>query len=471
MLKEPPQSVVAWSDPRLRAGYFAIILAAVIGFLLLSRVFINSDEYLFAGQARTLLQGRLLPIDGDPLPGAADPLHSSEGVRFPPGWPLLLVIGALWGVRGMFVITLAAHLMGGAAVARMMVRRGLPSVLAAVWLFHPLFWSFSRTLMSDIPATALLLLAMDAWENGRLKTASAVLAYSFLIRIASFNAVAGFALAVNGQIRKNRRALLTLMLGIASGAVAILLVNWDLYGHPLRTGDSSHPSLLTTHMLGENTLLYVLGLVLIPPFPLLCLLLRPRSCDRWALLAVPVLLFFVFWGYHEQSPRLLETFLGGQRYILAAHAALLIATASVWSRIPLVRFTPALLAAGVVGVTIQYFSIKHLVNRYEPAAAAVASCHPTTVAYNQYASRVALSSEAKSYHLVGDREPPVLPDIVVISFRQLTNRFSTPVTFRLPDWVRRYSSNCQSYGEFLVFDLVGQCSRTGNTCFFPSETR
>ena len=471
MLKEQPRSVVAWSDPRLRAGYLAIILAATIGFLLLSRVFINSDEYLFAGQARTLLQGRILPIDGDPLPGATDPLHSSEGVRFPPGWPLLLAVGAMWGVRGMFAITLAAHLLAGAAVARMMVRRGLPSVLAAAWLFHPLFWSFSRTLMSDVPATALLLLAMDAWENGRLKTASAALAYSFLIRIASFNTVAGFMLAVSGQMKKDRRALLIVILGTACGAVAILLVNWALYGHPFQTGDSSHASFLTTHMLGENSLLYILGILLVPPFPLLCLLLRPRSCDRWAILAVPVILFFVFWGYHEQSPRLLETFLGGQRYILAAHAALLIATASVWSRIPLVRFAPALLAAGVAGVMIQYFSVKHLVNRYEPAAAAVASCHPNTVAYNQYASRVALSSDGKSYHLVDDREPAVLPDIVVISFRQLTNRFSTPVTFKLPDWVRRYSGNCQRYGEFLVFDLAGRCPQTGKTCVFPTETR
>jgi len=205
VLKPQPFQPIAWRDPRLRMGYLAIVVAGLLGLILLSRVVINSDEYIYAGEARILLHGRLLPVQGDPFPtdqGAAD----FEGPRFPPGWPLMLALGALWSFRGMFVVAIFAHLAGGAAMARMMVRRGLPAVLCALWLFHPLFWSFSRTLMSDVPAVALLLLAMDAWENDRADISAVTLGYSFLVRLSAPMTTAGFALSVWRDWRGRRRA-------------------------------------------------------------------------------------------------------------------------------------------------------------------------------------------------------------------------------------------------------------------------
>ena len=469
MLRPQPILAIPWRDSRLRAGYLAIVVAGVLGMLLLSRVVINADEYIYAGEARSLLHGRLIPVAGDPFPtehGATD----FEGPRYPPGWPLALALGALWSFRAMYVVAILAHLIGGAAMARMMVRRGLPSVLCAVWLFHPLFWSFSRTLMSDVPATALLLLAMDTWENGRVKTSALALGYSFLVRVSAPITTAGFAIALLAGWRRRGRALMVMGLGAACGLALLLVVNTIKYGHPFRSPYSAAtPTLFSLRTVAENAWIYGLALVAIPPFPLLCLLLRPRSCDRWVWVAIPVVAFFLFYGYRDLSPRFFENLLGGQRLILAAHAALLIAAAEVWSRIPLVRFTPVVLTVGIAATLGHHFTVRHLDRRYGPAAQAIAACQPEKVLYNRYASRVALSTDAKAFYLMDEMAPTVQADVAVLSLRQPTNRYETPNNFDVPAWLQSRMDRCRRFGEFYVFDLAGRCPSAGEACKLPAD--
>jgi hypothetical protein len=368
----------------------------------------------------------------------------------------------------MFVVALIVHLMGGAAVARMIVRRGLPSILSAVWLFHPLFWSFSTTLMSDLPAVALMLIAMDAWENGAVKTSAWALGYSFLVRASAPITTVGFFISIVHDWRRKLRSMVILGLGTALGLVLLFAVNTVKHGHPLRSPyvDTSE-SLFGMHSLLENSWVYGLALLAIPPFPLLCLLLQPRACDRWAWVALPVLGTFIFYGYRDSSPRFLENVLGGQRLILAAHAALVIATTKVWSKLPLIRLTPVVLAAGIVAVVTHHFAVSHLDKRYGPAAEAVAACKPDRLAYNHYASRVALSTDARAFYLVGDMPPILEPDVAVISLRQLTNRYETPISFQVPAWLRAKAEYCRRFGDFYVFDFSGRCPRIGETCNFP----
>ena len=468
-LKPLPERSVPWSDPGLRPGYAAILVAGIVGLVLLSRVMINQDEYVYAGEARMLLHGRLVAVGGDPLPGA-HLVSDYEGPRYPPGWPLALALGALWSFRGMFVVAIVAHLLGGAAVARMLVRRGLPSILCAVWLFHPLFWSFSRTLMSDVPATALLLMAMDSWENGRVRTSALALGYSFLVRVSAPMTTAGFALAVLSQWRRRWRALVVLSLGVAFGLGLLLAVNTLKNGHPLRSPYSTaYQSLISLRSVTSNAWVYGLALVAIPPFPLLCLLVRPRSCDRWAWAALPVVGFFLFYGYRDQSPRFIENLLGGQRLVLAAHAALLIATAEVWSRIPWIRFAPAILTVGVAAAVGHHFAIRRLDQRYGPAAQAIAACHPERILYNQYASRVALSTDAMSFYLMDGETPPVQADVAVLTLRQPTNRNETLNTYKVPAWLLSQAGHCQRHGDFYIFDLAGHCPPAGEACTFPTD--
>jgi hypothetical protein len=467
MLMEQPNTRVTWSDHRLRPGFGVMGVAAILGLLLLSRVIVNQDEYLYTGEARMLLHGRLMPVQGDPLPGAGH-IYDQEGPRHPPGWPLVLALGAGWGFRGMFLVTLLVHLIGGAAMARMIVRRELPSVLVAAWLFHPLFWSFSRTLMSDVLAISLFAIAMDCWENGNVRATAASIGYLFLVRIASVAPVFGFGLAVARDPWRRWKQLFVLAVGVGCGLAALVGVNMLKYGYAFRSPYSdAQQSLFTVHMFKENLVVYGLGLLLIPPFPLLCVVWRPRSCDRWALAAVPVVVFFLFYGWRETSPRPLEAFLAGQRYILTAHALLLVATARVWSRIPFIRNAPVVIAVGVLAAVTQYFAVRHLDERYAPAALAISACQPRSVAYNQHAARVAFSNNATSYHLIDDQQPATMDDIAVISLRQLSNRFEAPVSYRIPAWLDRQSSHCRNFGEFYVYDIAGRCRLFGNPCDFP----
>jgi hypothetical protein len=468
MLKPQPVEAIRWRDPRLVNGYLAIVVAGILGLLWLSHVVINSDEYLYSGEARTLLHGRLVPVEGDPFPAK----HGTdwEGARYPPGWPLALALGALWNFRSMFVVAILVHLIGGAAMARMMVRRGLPSVLCAVWLFHPLFWSFSRTLMADVPAVTLLLLAMDAWENGQMKTSAVALGYSFLVRMSAPLTTAGFGLAVLADWRRRWRPLVILALGVVGGWALLLGVNTIKFGHPFRSPYASAiQSIFSLQTVAENAWIYGLALLAIPPFPLLCLLVRPRSCDRWAWVALPVVGMFLFYGYRDASPRFLENLLGGQRLILAAHAALLIATAEVWSRIPLIRFAPVILAVGVAAAVGHHFLVRHLEQRYAPAAQAVAACQPRNVIFNQLAARVALSTDAISFYLMDDKPPALKADVAILSLNQLTNRFNTQNTYKVPAWLASRVENCRRYGEFYVFDLAGRCPQSGEECIFPAD--
>ena len=469
MLRPQPIQTIPWCDPRLRAGFLALLVAALLSLAMLPREVINSDEYIYAGEARILLHGRLLPVPGDPFPGengAAD----FEGPRYPVGWPLVLSIGALWNFRTMFVLSIVAHLIGGATMARMMVRRGLPSILCAIWLFHPLFWSFSRTLMSDVPAVALLLVAMDSWENRGAKTSASALGYSFLVRASAPLTTAGFALAVLADWRRKKRALLILGLGVMIGLMLLLATNTIKHGHPFRsTYSATNQSFFSLHAVAENAWIYGLALLAIPPFPLLCLILRPRSCDRWVWVALPVVAVFLFYGYRDVSPRFLENLLGGQRLILAAHAALLISSAEVWSRIPLIRFAPVILVLGALAAVGHHFAVRHLDQRYGPATDAVAACRPVKILYNHYASRVALSTDAKSFYLMHDEPPSVQPDVAIVSLHQLTNRFATSNTFKIPSWLLSHPGRCQRHGEFYIFDLAGRCPQTGEACALPSD--
>jgi hypothetical protein len=179
--------------------------------------------------------------------------------------------------------------------------------------------------------------------------------------------------------------------------------------------------------------------------------------------------FFLFYGYRDLSPRFLENLLGGQRLILAAHAALLIATAEVWSRIPLIRFTPVVLAVGVAAAFGHHFVVRNLDHRYRPAVQAVMACQPETVIYNQFASRVALSTDAKSFYLLDDQEPSFQPDVAVLTLRQPTNKYETPNVFKVPAWLLLHVDRCQRFGDFYVFDLAGRCPRTGEACLLADE--
>ena len=445
-----------------------LALAALMGLLLWPRTMVNADEFRYAGQARLLLQGRMTWAEGAPLPGGEG--YPEDGIRYPYGWPLLLAPAALLGFRALHVVPLIMLLIGGAAFARILVRRSLPSYLVGVFVFHPLFWSFSRTLMSDVPSVALALGAIDAWEHRQRPARSgALLGYSLFMRLASLFSIMGFGVATLSRWGKRRREVILLVVG--GGCAAILL---GLQFMLVRSGPAHSPyafggwSMLGWRGAGEHLALSIGGLLLIPPFPLLALLARHRACDRWALGAIPVVVFFLAYTYNDESGRWVETFLGGQRLILPAHAFLMVSTARVWGRIPLLSTLPVMLAAGSIGPLVHTSALEHLTHRYADATEAIRSCDAGVIAYTRSAARVALANDARSFHLIDYRDPPAGADVAVVAFATPTNRpTSQGGGYELSGFLASHMTSCRQFGEFYVFDLTGRCPDQGLPCHLP----
>jgi hypothetical protein len=466
MLDHLPQGRVAWTDPRLKPAWVLLALAAAVYVLVFPFTVSISDEAYYAGQTLALLHGHLIPTVTDALPIRLG--HAAETLRYPPGWPLLLAPFRVIGFRPMFVAALLVHLAGGAAMARMLVRRGLPAWLAAAWIFHPVAWVFARTLMSDVPAITFLLLSMDQWEEGKPGRSALALGWSLFTRVGSLMAAAGAGLAVLSDGRRWRDVFI-LSLGPVAAGLAVVGWNWAAQGSPLGAWYGGEGvGAFTGKQIPLHLLLYAGGLLLLPPFPLACLILRPRQCDRWALAALPPLAFFVFYSYHDASASALETFFGGQRLVLAAHAVLMVATMRVWSRIPLLRYRAAVVAlAAACAAAVSFVSRKKLEERFIPAIQAARMCRPQRLAFNELALRVAAAVPAREYPMIYRGGSLPAADVGIVLTREVSfNRAMASGTFELPPaWAA--TGRCTQAGAFMVFDLKGGCALPPPTCALP----
>lgn len=470
MLAPLPDTRVGWTDRRLRGGWLALLAAAVVALAFLPRSLTNNDEYYYAGQAYVVAHGRLTPQPGDPLlvPEEAP----DQAFRYPLAWPAVLSVGRLVSFRAMYVVALLAHLLGGAAVARMLVRRGAPPVLAVAYLFHPVLWIYSRTLMSDVPTTAALLVAMDAWENRSRKSASIGLAFATAVRLANVIAAVGFGLSVLSQIKRRFKdaaaaaACVALLIGVQ------MLVNHKLGGYWIFSRYASQGAgMFDGRMLAENLALYLAGLALLPPFSLVFALARPRRIDAWAILAIVLVGAYLPVSYHNVSPNLLETLVGGQRYVLPAHAALLIATARTWTTAPLLRRSWLPVAAGVLIGVAGCLAMARLEKHHRPAVDALASCRPNVLAYNRYANRVAGSVEARTYRVVQDvaDATKTVPewDVLVLAPGILSHQPGyAPAWSTAP--VAVAGATCSQIDTYVVYDRGGRCAVRGTPCAGPS---
>lgn len=454
---------VSWSDGRMRPGWLAVLAAAALYLVFLPKGLVNADEYHYAGQAYVLAHGRFLPVVGDPLPV----VRGQEGaaVRFPVGWPLVLSAARFLGFRGMYLLPMLFHLAAGAAFARLLVRRGLPGWANAIYLFHPALWGLSRTIMSDVPAVALLIIAIDAWEAGRSWLPGALVAYGSLMRMGAVFAGAGFALAVLGDLRREPRRLAGLAFPAIVAVVVHVLLNRIAADHLLSSPyvQGALP-LLVVSKIGEHLLLYAAGLALLPPFSLVACALQARDADRWCLGALPVLAFFVPFAYHDAAPSLLETLVGGQRLVLAAHAFLMVGTARAWGSVAIPRMTIPIVVAGLAMAVVGAMALDRIRAPYERVAEAVSACHPKRIGHDYNAGRVVARLAASSWRYLDGSDPKGQDDVVVISHAMVTHRVSDPEPrFSYPE-LEPYRHLCRTVGQFEVYDLTGRCGAIGDPC-------
>ena len=459
-----PHERISLRDPRLRAGWLVLLLAALVAACFLPRSITNSDEYYYAGQAYVLAQGRIVPQLGDPLP--LPDVAPAEAFRYPVTWPALLSLARLISFRAMYAFAFLVHLLGAVAVMRMLVRRGAHASLVAFYVFHPALLVYARTLMSDMPAVAALMIAMDAWENGTVPLSAAGLGLASGMRFATASALLGFGLATRHEWRRRDLAALMLALGVALFLAVQAVTNQVLAGSAVASPYvAAAPMLFGTRLLFENFGLYLAGLALLPPFPLIVALSGPEKVDRWSLLAVVVVLGALPISFHNVSTSLLETLVGGQRYVLPAHAALLISTARVWSRwLPSVRRSWAISAAVAMGV-VGCLAMTRLEDRYRSATEQLASCGRARVAYNYDAHRIAGSVEAAEYFMLADESAAAATswDALVLAPSPQSNQpgFGGGWESSPP---RIDGARCVRVGAYAIYDRSGHCSLHGEAC-------
>jgi hypothetical protein len=345
----------------------------------------------------------------------------------------------------------------------MLVRRGAAAWLNAVYLFHPVFWTFSGTLLSDVPTAVAFLVAMDAWEEGRPGAAGTAVAFACFARLSSAFAALGFMLAMLKWDRRSIRSVAVVAACSAAGGGALLAWNRLVYGAAVATDYAvGNQSLLSGAMVLDNVLLYGLGLLLVPPFAAACLVVRPRRADRWALMAIPILAFFVAYAYHDSSANPLMRLVGGQRLVVAAHAALLVATARTWSEMAVFRRRWVVGLAGVCTALAASLVLRRIEAPHREAAEAAARCSPAKLAYNMNAVRAAAAIDAGSYHLLDGRDRVPAADLVILSRRSLSQHpGARQLRYTGPE---PKSDRCVQVGEYRIFDLSGRCSLEGDPC-------
>lgn len=459
MLADIPIEPVPWRDSRLRPAWLVLSVALLLGSLTLPRVIVNFDEYYYAGQAFALSKLRAIPSYGDPLP--TDAVGPAASTRYPLGWPLLLGPARAVSFRAMFVLALLVHIAGGAGAARMLVRRGIHSGLVALYVFHPVLWLYSRTLMSDVPAAALTLIAMDLWEEDRPVTAALVASFTTAMRLASWMTAAGLVLALAGRMKGAPRRVLRFLSMLVSAGIGLWFAQALLLGSFEKSGYVSTISrLLTGAMWTENLPLYLGGLALLPPFSLLAAVIAPRRTDRWAIATLPILVFFALYSFHDTGNTFLETFIGGQRFMATAIGILFVATSRVWGGVPRRAAFPCA-AVTLLGAGIVTWQAQRLERPHFPALEYVRACKPERLGYNAAAARVAGSVEAPRFTMVdGDANHEV--DIVVFANRpQSNNPVAASWELLPPSWLTSRALRVEHIDAYTVFDLTGRCPDRG----------
>jgi hypothetical protein len=308
---------------------------------------------------------------------------------------------------------------------------------------------------------------MDAWENRRRNSSAVALALATGFRLANVIAAFGFGLSVLPGIKRRFAdaavvaAVIALVIGVQ------MLVNHRLGGYWLVSGYASRSAAMYDKAaVLENLALYVGGLALLPPFPLVFALARPKRVDRWALIGVLVFAAYVPIVYHNVSPSLLETLVGGQRFMLPVHGALMVATAGSWTTAPVLQRTWLPVGVGVLMGVIGSLAMARLENRHRPAVEAVASCRPGVLAYNRFANRVAGSVEATSYRLVRDATDATSSgadwDVLIMAPGYLSHQPGHAPTWAAVPGIA--GASCRQVGPYAIYDRTGRCLVGGQAC-------
>jgi len=364
----PGARLVAWAlhDGNAVLGAGALLYAALY-LAYWPRIFTTMDESAYMGMAYVFRRGTAYPDVAGVQVMASYPVGAHLISKYPFGMPALLAAVSFLGWLVALGVNLLTHLLTFVTLANLLRRLGVPAVFALLYLLHPTAVIYSRTVMAD-PATGLLLLAaFAALLGGRYGRCGLCAGLSLLLRTA--NAVALpvlglsclFAAAVAAADRAPRlgqarflprsgvataglRAAARFAGGVLPAALALAFYTQSVQGGGLSRYGGSFALVYFPH----TFLTYAVRLSVLYPLMLIAPVLY-RGPGRFALtgLTYGYLLLYSFWYFTDFTASALETFVIGQRFLLAVLPLFILAYAAMVWRLAR-SWKPALRRAGAV---------------------------------------------------------------------------------------------------------------------------
>jgi len=280
---------------------------------------VDEDAYLTgAFLART---GRV-SYEGSGIPAPHMTVESNGHVvsKYPPGTSLFLTPFTFLGWRAVFISGLLLAIAGTALFGLILKRlsSGADPAWALLYLFYPAVVLLSRTVMSDLLAGALVLLAFYCLMRGRgwVLASGLTLGYACLVRYSNALFIPVFVLLALRSAGARLRAVLLLLVGVTPFAMVIAGYNTYAYGSPL-----SFPMYLTGQFspayFWRNAWYYGTALAILYPLMLAAPLAAGRG--RRLLLGLPayaLLGLYCLFSYTYGAPYLPVRLALGMRYLL-----------------------------------------------------------------------------------------------------------------------------------------------------------
>lgn len=334
--------------------WIGVLVYVAIFLVFYPRITAIVDENAYLTQA-FLFKSTKLAYDEESIPRPILTFDMREAgghivSKYPPGNSLWLVpflhLGLGW--RGVFLSGLMCALLGTwliALILRQIVPESDPR-WALLYLFYPTVVVFSRTIMSDLPATTgvigsfYFLLRGNLWVllAGWLLGVSALFRYPLVVLVIPF-----LVILFLHKRRFNEVALF--LLGLLPPLLGFLLYNRYAFGSfihiPMWPTDRFGVEFIPHHLL-----FYSLPLLVWYPLMLVSPLLAPKNYRL--MLSLPPLILLSFYSTFSFTPatkNLLEQVVIGLRYLLPALPFFIISFALGLERMPLnsfISFPPSL---------------------------------------------------------------------------------------------------------------------------------
>ncbi len=323
-----------------------------IGFVIFSFLFLyffpqNTgivDETAYLSTAYTFQHGKVYYDQaGVPSAPASVAVDSHLVSRYAPGNSLLLLpftaIHWKWSFARSFFLIAIGYVM----LILILSHFHLPRFYALLFLFHPAFTLYGRTIMSDLPATVCCLIGLFFLVKEKHFLAGLVFGFGIAIRYPVALIILGLLIVL--LFNKSFKNLLLLLVGSFVATIPLFL--YHLYYFKIITGPTSE-NMIGFSVTNFPVMIFRFVIFLNILYPALLILpFATRLRQRYIFIA-PAVLFVVFFSlqyFLDTGTTIFENIIRGQRYMLPIIPFLLIPYAEVLSRI------------NFVGRIVKYFLI------------------------------------------------------------------------------------------------------------------